>query len=204
MKRFVALLLVGAMLLSGCSAMVPEPTPEPTPSPTASPTPKPTPVPTPTPEPSNWFVGNYTDDFGDATGETFLGALFSGTFSNSATNGSYLDVRVVCLYPDYILFDLWEYGFDGYKADFSRFDYGEVTFKVKIDGKEYEAFFPVADISGSTVGLGGLDSGIVKSILQAVDQDKEVKVYIETAYKDEYSFVMNGNGLEDIPHDFSD
>ena len=57
--RIFLLILVAAVLLSGCSlpfgasapTPTPEPTPEPTPVPTPVPTPKPTPVPTPKPTP---------------------------------------------------------------------------------------------------------------------------------------------------------
>ena len=42
----------------------------------------------------SWRIGSYVDDFGDATSQKFIANEVSGTFSNSATNDSYLYARV--------------------------------------------------------------------------------------------------------------
>ena len=49
----------------------------------------------PTNEPiSDWNTDYFSDEFGDVTNNKFMFALVDGTFSNSATNNSYLSVQI--------------------------------------------------------------------------------------------------------------
>lgn len=44
---------------------------------------------------NKWYSGNYVDDFGDPTGEGFIGYSTTGSFSNSATSNSNLNVKIL-------------------------------------------------------------------------------------------------------------
>ena len=56
----------------------------------------------------DWLVGNYVDDFGDPTGETYIYTVSTGTFSNTATSGSDLTVGIY-YQPDAFKIRLLEY-----------------------------------------------------------------------------------------------
>lgn len=55
-----------------------------------------------------WYIGNYVDDFDDPTGEKFIGFKTSGSFSNSATSNSNLNVKVLVDNNDFGI-ELMEY-----------------------------------------------------------------------------------------------
>ena len=110
-------------------------------------------------KPAIWSLQQTVDEFGDVTAnsETIIVAPFKGTFSNTATTSSELNVTMVIQKrPDnihyYAAFILYEYGDN--PADYSSYD--SKTLKVKIG--DVISQFPLQSVSGNP-GLGlGIDT----------------------------------------------
>lgn len=92
----------------------------------------------------DWEKVETVDEFGDSTGESVLRLLVNGKFSNSATVGSDLIVKVVD-YGDAAIFTLYEYGSSpasmGYKGNLG-------SIKVKLASGEVVKFNCFAPKSG--------------------------------------------------------
>ena len=82
---------------------------------------------------SYWNTAYYVDSFGDPTDEAYMYAVVDGTFSNTATMGSKVQVviyysnNITMPYGDTFSFRLLEYG--DHKATFSKYD--DVNIQIK-------------------------------------------------------------------------
>lgn len=56
-----------------------------------------------------WKIGSFVNEFGDSTGDKYIGARIEGTFSNTATQDSDLIVSFLISSEDDIAFKLYEY-----------------------------------------------------------------------------------------------
>lgn len=56
-----------------------------------------------------WSIGNYVDEFGEPTKESYITGRTQGTFSNSATEGSELNVDILIDSKSKISIQLYEY-----------------------------------------------------------------------------------------------
>lgn len=84
----------------------------------------------------HWRVGNYKDEFGDATGQKFTYFHTEGTFSNSATTNEELHVEVI-VDLNYVQFEMLEYG--RLKIT-DLFDNSTYTIRVKDDKDQVHTF----------------------------------------------------------------
>ena len=80
-----------------------------------------------------WKIAYYVDEFGDKTNEKYVRADLSGTFSNTATNGSKLNVSFL-IDSDSFDIKLFEYGDNLVKNSYSRSE--KYVVKVKADDGE--------------------------------------------------------------------
>ena len=116
---------------------------------TQAPTAVPTDEPTPTPLPHiSWTKEYYVDEFNDPTDKSYIRGHFVGTFSNSATSGSALDVyfyidhnltETTGVLSEYDCFTikLFEYGYMPVTYTTTT-DTDHVTIKIKIDDTVYK------------------------------------------------------------------
>ncbi len=158
---------------------------------------------------ATWFEDYYVDDFGDPTEESYLRGEFTGTFSNSATSGSALDVFVYCeknmtAKDAMISFRMIEY--QSNVADFWLYDEDEIKIKVKINGKEYEDFIDYigySTINDPNIYIQRNLNETFDPIIDALENGDEISCLI-TAYSrystTTYRFKMNSNGLKYIKH----
>ncbi len=185
-------------------AELPEPTAAPAEVITEEPTEEPTEAPTPLPHIS-WTEEHYVDDFNDPTDETYLRGRFVGTFSNSASSGSRLDVY---LYFDkvfsgatneYFKIRLFEYGDD--LVEFNIPEKKDILVKIKADGAVYEAH--PDKLSEKDIYISR-SSSIFDPIISALNSEKEVQVVItESRYATStYRFTIDSYGLNELDHNW--
>jgi hypothetical protein len=94
----------------------------------------------------NWSINHYVDDFGEATKEPYITTFVNGTFSNSATTNSELNVRFL-IDKDDIRIQLYEYaGNHPIKGE------GLVMFKIRDkNNKEFNIRAHNSDYGNTTV-----------------------------------------------------
>lgn len=171
---------------------------------TAEPTVSGTAEPTPLPHIS-WTEEHYVDDFNDPTDETYLRGRFVGTFSNSATSGSllnaflYFDKDLPGHKDDSFHIRLFEYGDN--VVEFYHTELYEVTIKIKIDGKTYQAHPDRITEKNIYVKRG---SAIFEPIIRALNQEKDIAVVITVSdgLTDTYRFDIDPYGLEGLSHNW--
>jgi len=120
-------------------------------------------------------VGYYVDEFNAPTSDGYVvnDAMFTGTFSNSATTDSTLYVQLLADTED-IMFFLYEYGYNEVKNPSSRYvDEYEIIMK-RNDGTKHE-------LSG-TIYCGGdrlvIDEPYRPAVLEALKSGEPVSFYI--------------------------
>lgn len=167
---------------------------------------EPSSAPTPTALPYiSWTQEQYVDDFNDPTGQTYIRGHFKGTFSNSATSGSRLDVylyfdeKLSGLDSDCFKIRLFEYG--DMLVNYNIIDAKDLLVKIKINGKTYEAH--PDRLSEKDIYIKR-SSQIYSPIVKALDAGKEISVVItESKYSTStYRFVLDSYGLADLEHNW--
>lgn len=209
MKKTIALCLCLCLcfLLIACGQSVEETEATTATETTVAPTAPVTEPPTELPKEIHWTEEFYVDDFGDPTSSSYIRGIFDGTFSNSATTGSYL---TVCFFMDknlasasYDMFTirLLEYG--NHKVSFIGCDEWDVSIKVKVDGvvSEDEPYLLLTDSGEMVIDRG---SPLFSAIIDALEADKEIAFVITVGGygTDTYRFNIDANGLADIPHNW--
>lgn len=145
--------------------------------------------------PSSWFVQHGTDDFGDETDKLYIMSYFYGTFSNSATNSSDLEVSVITddESENRIYFILNEYG--SIPCDFGKYNDGG-TIEVKF--KDTNGDVHVYDTMFFDNYIIFRDSDIAKQI----SENKELKFVIKytSKYGNEstYKFTIDNSGFDKV------
>ena len=170
--------------------------------PTASETAEPTPLPH-----ISWTEEHYVDDFNDPTDETYLRGHFVGSFSNSATSGSFLgaylyfDKDLPGQQTDHFKIRLLEYG--DLPALFESIDEKDVMIKIKINGRTYESH---PDYLGEKDIYVKRESALFAPILSALENGNEISVVItESEYSTStYRFTVDSYGLEDLTHNWKE
>jgi len=137
----------------------------------------------------NYYMGNYVDEFGDNTGQKFIGYKGSGTFSNSATEGSRLSFWIAIDSPNEFDVSLYEYAgknpvkdIFGGDAFVMRFRYADVTGQVTCKN------------SSDRISCGPQNSA---SVINALKQANVVKfsIYNQRTTSSQYAFTVNANGF---------
>ncbi len=138
---------------------------------------------------SNWKIDYYVDSFGDYTDDSYVIGTFTGTFSNSATNGSDLTVYVYLdpKFPNSITIRLLEYG--NYKANFSSKD--KILISTKDSSGSIDSYY------GNTEVYDGDLYVQESSLRQAIEENEELKFDI-TVGNNEYRFTTDNIGLSDM------
>ncbi len=153
------------------------------------------------PKEIHWKKAFYIDEFGDLTDEWYLSGVFHGTFSNSATSGSdlvaafYFDQNLDSATFDNFRIRLIEYS--KHIANLSRYSEDEITIKVKTPDAVYECnpYY----IEGDDLYIKRGDK-IFAPIIDNLNSNTEISILVETLSGSRYTFKIDGNGLEDIPH----
>jgi len=137
----------------------------------------------------NFYIGNYVDDFGDSTGSKFIGYKGSGTFSNSATEGSRLSFWIAIDGPTDFDISLYEYAgknpvkdIFGGDAFVMRFRYSDITGEVTCKN------------AGDRISCGPTNSARLVDALKQAGQLK-FSIYNQRTTSSQYSFVVNANGF---------
>ncbi len=127
MKKALSLILALVLCLSLCACGGDNDNTEKTPEQTTAPAETTVPEETTDPAPvSYWDTDYYVDAFGDPTDEAYMYAVVDGTFSNTATMGS--NLQVVIYYSNCAFsFRLLEYR--DVKATFSKYD--DINIQIK-------------------------------------------------------------------------
>ena len=154
--------------------------------------------------PRNWEEAYYVDEFGDNTTVSYLRGIFEGTFSNSATSGSNLDVILFVdkqiSADDYFRIRLIEYG--SHIANIDNDD--DIVLKVKVNDAVYE--------SESFVVLENdiyfdMDSPAISKLITELEAGREISCIIDITSRfgngSNYRFKVDANGLADLPHDWN-
>lgn len=141
--------------------------------------------------PSPWELVRSVDEFGDPTGDTTLMANLEGTFSNTATTNSDLDV---CVFyePSFISFRLIEYGFTpaNYRST--------LTVKIKVDDTITTGYVDNLLTSNGFFGLGAKSNAeLYDELYNALTNGKKVK-FVITCGSSTYNFTLMGKDFGDL------
>lgn len=141
--------------------------------------------------PSPWELVRSVDEFGDPTGNTILMANLKGTFSNTATTSSDLDVYVFYKSSS-MSFRLVEYGFS--PANYRSM----LTVKIKVDDTITTDYVDNRLTSDGFFLLGAHSNPeIYSELYNALINGKKVK-FVITSGSSTYSFTLKGKGFEEL------
>lgn len=102
---------------------------------------------------SSWALQHYVDDFGDATEDAYLSRTVSGTFSNSATTNSELNVKFL-VEKGKVSIKLYEYGDNVVNGSQSYPD----EYEIKVRNDQGETFEFKAENWSDRLNLGSSHS----------------------------------------------
>lgn len=156
---------------------------------------------------ASWSVRHYVDDFGDETDSTYIGAIFNGTFSNTATSNSPLSV-IVCYNYGRRSFSFRLLEYDRVRATYSKYD--DIKLKYKFTSpytpdedhtfdEELEGTAPNGDLylywKESIIAdeVFGGDADMIETCLK---EPTDVRCLI-TIGSSEYIFDMDGSGFQE-------
>lgn len=143
---------------------------------------------------SVWSVKHYVDEFKDETDEKYVSAIFHGTFSNSATSGSDLMVKVLVDNDPSISFMLYEYGYNQVKFNGTSIKY-KIIFKLDNGAKKnFEGY--ISD-GNDRIYITGLKYDDILSTLKSGGYTK-VYIEVEDVLVSTYNFDMDTKGFKDI------
>lgn len=158
----------------------------------------------------HWTEEYYVDEFNDPTDEKYIRGTFEGTFSNSATSGSYLMVNFIVDkhltfedgYYDGDLFRirLLEYGTK--KVSFLGVEKEDVQIKIKVDDVVTEDTAYFIDPQNGEIYIARSNK-IFSEFISAMNRRKEVSFIITVdsyGVISKYRFDVDANGLSGIAH----
>lgn len=138
-----------------------------------------------------WKCISAVDEFGDPTNNSVVASLVEGTFSNTATNDSELNVTVYFESP-YLVFHMLEYD----DTPISYISSDELLLKAKIEENVFEYTLsgqaPSSDLYVSLM----TDTGIANELGNALLGGANIKCVIYVG-SSKYNFELNGSGLAD-------
>ena len=141
--------------------------------------------------PSQWELVRSVDEFGDPTGNTTLMANLEGTFSNTATTSSDLDVCVFYK-PSSLSFRLIEYGFTpaNYRST--------LTVKIKVDDTITTDYVDNRLTSNGFFTLGARsNTELYNELYDALIEGKKVK-FVITSGSSTYNFTLKGKDFGEL------
>lgn len=152
-------------------------------------------------ETNMWEVRHYVDEFKEETNRKYVSAIFYGTFSNSATNGSDLMVKILVdddpsvsfIKDPSVSFVLYEYGYNQVHFVGQNITY-TIAFKLG-DGSRKTFAGSIADGSDRIYITGSNYDGIL-SILESGEYTKAY-IEIEDVLVSTYNFDVATAGFKD-------
>jgi len=135
-----------------------------------------------------WETSYFSDEFGDPTEDSFYFNEGSGTFSNSATRSSPLDV-IVIYDEDFIRFHLYKYGFgSNITTDF----YNEtMTLMFRGDQSEDYSYQITFGRNRESIIYAFNNTQEFRSLKQMFTESNEVRAVIRTTDQETYTFSIN-------------
>ena len=141
--------------------------------------------------PSPWELVRGVDEFGDPTGDTTLMANLEGTFSNSATTNSNLDVCVFYEAP-FFSFRLIEYGFN--PANY----HSSLTVKIKVNDAVTTSIIDNRLTSNGFFAVGSVnDKELYNALYEALTNGEKVK-FVITSGSSTYNFTLMGKDFGEL------
>lgn len=140
-----------------------------------------------------WQLGEFVDDFGDRTGDKFIGTTIDGTFSNSATSNSYLHVRLLVTKDNAGIF-LHEYERSGPPQKFI----GSGTVMLRNSNNETISLRSTRtwnDSGGILIINGFVRSNFTELRDFLMKSVGEVRVVIRNEYSSVYNFTVDATGF---------
>ncbi len=142
---------------------------------------------------TSWECGEYTDEFGDPTGNKYVITKTYGTFSNSATTNSTL-YAAVQIDNDDIGIMLWEYGRNLVKGTFDSENYS-ITI---LDQSGTKHYFTATIYKGSTrVYFKDADRN---NVINLIKNNDTLKIYLKTTKHSisTYLFTIDTKGFSSL------
>jgi len=136
----------------------------------------------------DFYIGNYVDEFGEKSEEKFIGYKGSGTFSNSATEGSKLNFWIALDSPTSFDIALYEYGGKNPVKDIFGGDAFVIRFRY-----EGQTSRVTCKNWGDRISCGPKNSAKLHNALKVSSQVK-FSIYNERTTSSKYSFAVNANG----------
>lgn len=156
---------------------------------------------------SNWEIREYKDEFGDPTGEQFVGNVnhIHGTFSNSATTGSSLEIFFRVDKED-VSFILWEYGNYQVKNSYSKAQNYDITIKtsagekVSVPGVMYSDGEVVYITYDSIYTAKTSKKENVEKVLNAFSENDSITFLVKETDRPttSYRFTVDTTGFDEI------
>ncbi len=145
-------------------------------------------------ENSMWKMGQYVDDFGDPTGDSFLHTEIDGTFSNTAATDAALFVKIrYDLNADSIAIELLEY------KEKSAVYYANsvITLKFKVDGEIYTHSLSSSNAPGNIIAVNDSSQNWadVRSSMSASEQlytIQKARTFEKSAFQQIRQFLLDG------------
>ena len=140
-----------------------------------------------------WAISYYVDEFNNPTDESYISnsRYFVGSFSNSATTNSKLNVKIL-IDKKCCAIKLWEYGSQLVKG------YYDITYNITFLNNSGEKTYSTATLNENSDRLILNDSNIVSLI----KQNTSIRVYIEEnskyGYNSTYLFEIDGDNFNTI------
>ena len=86
-----------------------------------------------------WYIEDYTDDFGDPTGDHFMSCELKGTYSTpTAINREFTVNTAFGLNAQHFVFTLYKCSNNQYQAVNDYFSFEDITIRFEIDNEIYE------------------------------------------------------------------
>lgn len=133
-----------------------------------------------------WKIGEYVDDFGEPTGEKFLYANVMGVFSNSATAGSILNIRIKMYNNGRIGVSFDEYN----NGTFENEEIGFIKIVNKTARKIYEGSSDFDYLREPSV-----EPIEFKTLEEILINEGEYEVFVSCKYNTKYQFTIDSRYL---------
>ena len=146
---------------------------------------------------SKWEVSYYVDNFNQPTNEWYITNKYqvTGTFSNSATTDSKLEVIAV-IDPAHISFVLYEYGSSQVKNS-SSYSYKLYNITILDDSNNQHAMTGTIYLNGDRLAI---DDPYYNEFIQILSNSSKIRVFIENQERtiNKYLFDLEGGNFKEL------
>lgn len=148
-------------------------------------------------ENNTWQMGQYVDDFGDPTGNSFLYTEAEGTFSNTAASDAALLVKIrYNKSSDSIELELMEYK----EKSAVFYTNSDITLKFKVDGQIYSHSLSSSNAPGNIIGVNDksqnwADVNSSMSAREQLNTIQKTRTFEKSAFQQISKFLMDGKDI---------